>query len=103
MATIVVNKPDHIEFKNVTTSEAVDNAPTVLAQAGNWEVAAGRGEAGVMFDVYGTAAPILTPADARKLAKWLNRAADELEGTRKKSNKNKQHWHYEDDADENTY
>lgn len=103
MATIVVNQPDHIEFKNVTPGEAVDNAPTVLAQAGNWEITDGRGEAGVMFDVYGSAAPILTPADARKLAKWLNRAADELEGSRKKSNKSKQHRHYEDDSDDNAY
>lgn len=103
MATVVVNKPDHIEFKNVTPGEAVDNAPTVLAQAGSWEVAVGRGEAGVMFDVYGSAAPLLTPADARKLAKWLNRAADDLEGTRKKYNKNKQHRHYEDDSDDNAY
>jgi len=103
VATIVVNQPDHIEFKNVTAGETVDNAPTVLAQAGNWEITAGRGEAGVMFDVYGSAAPILTPVDARKLAKWLNRAADELEGSRKKPNKSKQRRHYEDDSDDNAY
>lgn len=102
MATVIVNKPEHIEFKNVTASESVENAPTFTAQAGNWETTSGRGEPGIVVDVFGSAAPILTSADARKLAKWLNRAADDLEGEHKKNNKHKQHRHYESD-DEHTY
>lgn len=105
MATVVVNKPDHIEFTNIAPSPAaIEQAPTLVVQAGNWETTGGgRGEAGIIFEAYGVELPILTPADARKLAKWLNRAADELEGVHKKSNKHKQQRHYELDDDENTY
>lgn len=102
MSTIVVNKPDHIEFKNITANEPAAHAPTLTVQAGNWETTSGRGEAGIVVDIFGPEAPILTPADARKLANWLNRAAADLEGTHKKNNKHKQGRHYESD-DDNTY
>jgi hypothetical protein len=102
VATVVVNKPDQIEFKNIKANAPPADAPTLTVQAGNWETADGSTEAGVVVDVYGPEAPILTPADARKLAKWLTRAADELEGTHKKNNKHKHYRHYEPD-DDNTY
>lgn len=104
MATVVVNKPDQIEFTNITPTVAGEEPPTLTVQAGNWQTATGgRGETGIVFDAYGTELPILTPNDARKLAKWLNRAADDLEGGHKKNNKNKQHRHYELDDDDNMY
>lgn len=102
MATIVVNKPDQIEFKNISTTSPAADAPTLTVQSGSWATAGGRGELGIVFDAYGQEAPILTPVDARKLSKWLARAADELEGTHTKPNKHKQHRHYELD-DDNIY
>jgi hypothetical protein len=101
VATVVVNSLNHIEFRNVNAAKAQNDSPTVSFQAGEW-AAENHVEAGIVVDVYGPEAPILTSADARKLAKWLNRAADELEGTHKKNNKHKQRRHYESD-DDNTY
>lgn len=76
------------------------SSPTLVVQAGSWQ-AGDHDEAGIVFDVGGDEAPLLTPVDARKLAKWLTRAADELEGTGvdKKKHKSKRHWG-EDDDDE---
>lgn len=95
MATIVKNTPDHIEFKNITPS---DSSPTLSVQAGDWETSAG-GETGVVFDVFGDQPPLLSPNEARKLAKWLERAATALDG-KKPDKKHKHHRSgYEDDDD----
>lgn len=88
MATVVVNKPDHIEFSNVNTAKAPADSPTVSFQAGDWD-AENYTEAGIVVDVFGSQLPLLSPADARKLAKWLVRAADDLEGV--KSDKKRKH------------
>lgn len=79
MATVVVNRPDHLEFKNIKSAAAPDDSPTIVFQAGDWD-ADGHTESGIVVDVFGAQLPLLAPADARKLAKWLNRAADELDG-----------------------
>lgn len=89
MATVVVNTPDHIEFKNVTAAaKAQDDSPTVSFQAGDWD-AGSHTESGITVDVFGSQLPLLSPTDARKLAKWLNRAADGLEGV--KADKKRKH------------
>lgn len=95
MATVAVNTSNHIEFRNITSSVPTADQPTLVVQAGNWS-ASSHTEAGVIFDVYGDQAPILTPADARKLAKWLARAADDLED-KKPEKKGKQKYRHEDD------
>lgn len=103
MATVVVNKPHVIEFKNLDPSLKADEVPTFIAQAGIWQTHDNAGEeTGIVLDVSGNAAPLLTPTDARKLARWLTRAADELEGTRtdKKQKKSRRHWGEEDDDDQ---
>lgn len=102
MATVVANTPDLIEFKNILAGTDPKESPTVVVQAGNWD-AGGHSESGIVIDVYGNQAPLLTPADARKLAKWLNKAAEELDCT--KSNKRPGHKqrHYEDEDDDNNY
>lgn len=98
MATVVVNQPDHIEFKNVTaTVKTQDDSPTVSFQAGDWD-AGSHTESGITVDVFGSQLPLLSPTDARKLAKWLNRAADELEGV-KADKKRKQRPRHEEDDD----
>lgn len=101
MATVVVNKPDHIEFKNVIAADAVADAPTVVFQSGEW-ASNGRAETGIAVDVFGAQLPLLLPADARKLAKWLNRAADELDGSNAKK-KRKQHPQRDEEENDRFY
>lgn len=96
MATVVVNKPDHLEFTNIKSAASPDDSPTIVFQVGDWD-AAGHTESGIIVDVFGEQLPLLAPADARKLAKWLNRAADELDGG--KTDK-KQKYHPRRDVEE---
>jgi len=95
VATVIVNLPDVIKLSNRTTGLDEKTAPTVVMQLGDWD-AGDHVEYGILIDVYGNEAPILTAADARKLSKWLVRAADELDGS-KKPNKNKKRSRSEDD------
>ena len=97
MATVVVNKPDHIEFKNVNAAKPPDAAPTVSLQSGDWD-AEKYTEAGIVIDVYGAQLPLLSPTDARKLAKWLVRAADDLEGVKSDKKRKRRPREEEDDA-----
>ena len=98
MATVVVNNADLIEFRNIAPQSSAASAPTLVVQAGSWQ-AGDHDETGIVFDVGGDEAPLLTPVDARKLAKWLTKAADELEGVSadKKKNKSKRHWDEDDE------
>lgn len=97
MATIAVNEADNIQFVNVSAN--AKESPTLIIQAGDWENG-GTMEPGVVFDVFGAQAPILTTNDARKLAKWLNRAADSLDGVKNNDKKRKTRNHYETDENE---
>lgn len=98
MATIAVNTPDSIQFVNAENGQIKD-APTLSVQAGDWQVGP-HVEAGVLVDVTGTDAPMLTANDARKLAKWLIRAADQLDGVKNSEKKRKHKQHYEQDEDD---
>lgn len=100
MATVVVNTPDHIEFKNVIAVKNPDDSPTVSFQAGDWD-AGSHTESGITVDVFGAQLPLLSPTDARKLAKWLNRAADELEGV--KADKKRKHRPRREEDDDNSF
>jgi len=97
VATVVVNKPDHIEFSNVNAAKSPVDSPTVSFQAGEWD-ADNYTEAGIVIDVFGAQLPLLSPTDARKLAKWLVRAADDLEGV--KSDKKRKHRPRQEEDDE---
>lgn len=98
MATIVVNTPDHVEFKNLVVGQPPATVPTLVVQTGVWDMTAGGQEPGVIFDVTGAEIPLLTAADARKLSRWLARAADSLDGGSKKSDKGKRHYDSDDDG-----
>lgn len=98
VATLTVNSVDTIQFVN-TDPQAVQDSPTLLVQSGIWG-ADGREESGVIFDVSGNQTPLLTPQDARKLAKWLTRAADAMDGVKHSDKKHKARRHYETDDDE---
>lgn len=97
MATLVENNPTAIQFVNV--EQGTKNAPTLTVQAGDWD-AGDHVESGIVFDTFGNQAPMLTAADARKLAKWLQRAADDVEGVKHSDKKHKARHHYEEDDDD---
>jgi hypothetical protein len=97
VSTVVVNKPDHIEFKNITSAQSPADSPTVSFQSGDWD-AGNHTETGIVVDVFGAQLPLLSPADARKLAKWLTRAADEIDGC-KSAKKRKPRYEPDDDSD----
>ena len=104
MATVVVNRPDLIEFKNISGSAPTDKPPTLNVQAGIWQIDDNTDEAGIVFEISGNNAPLLNAADARKLARWLTRAADDLEGAaEKKKQKPKRQRAYDDNEDEYPY
>jgi hypothetical protein len=99
VATVVVNTADTIEFSDVTLADK-DKRPTLSVQVGEWEIE-NKVDAGVVVDVFGSHSPVLTSNDARKLSKWLMRAADILDGVKNSAKKNRPRQHYEvDDADE---
>lgn len=105
MANLRINTPDEIEFQNFRPGVAADNLPYMSAQLGDWEIGASV-EAGVVIDSGGSSSypPILSANDARKLAKWLNRAADVLDNSDNSAKKrNKKRSHYADDDDTEQY
>jgi hypothetical protein len=94
VATVTKNTADCVEFQNFAPSDA----PTLLVSAGDWQTNSGGHETGLVFDVFGAQAPILSPDDARKLARWLERAAAFLDG-KKPEKKHKQKYRSDDDED----
>lgn len=103
MATLHINTADTIEFKNIRPALQAKDYPFISAQLGDWEIA-DKLEPGIVIDAVGTDKYplILSANDARKLSKWLNRAADALDGTAAPSKQNKKRAHYEED-DNNQY
>jgi len=103
VATMSQNDDDSISFVNFQADHDPKNLPTLTVQAGEWDSGDGFA-AGFTFLVTGPVTPLLTPADARKLARWLQRLADALEGTKKASdNKKKRKRHYDDDDDDENF
>jgi len=100
VASLTVNNPQTIEFVNLLGADAEN--PTLNVQAGEWS-ANSSSMSGIVFDVFGEQAPLLTSSDARKLAKWLTRAADSLEGVKNSGKKNKPRRHYNEADDLDNY
>lgn len=100
MAITTINTADTLEFRTSLPGAPKDPPPYVSIQLGTWELAT-KTESGIIIDSGGDTnySPVLSAADARKLAKWLSRAADEMEGISTKKNSKKKH-HYEEDDDE---
>lgn len=96
MARVVVNLPENIVFAN---SDFAENTPTLSLQSGVWgdDVQA---EAGIVFEVYGEAPPLLSTHDVKKLIRWLTQAVEALDGNTKNGKKQKHRHHYGDDDDE---
>lgn len=100
MATVLMNTAYEIVFANQNIGQKAEDNPTVKVIAGDWQ-ADGAVETGVVVEVYGDQFPILTAVDARKLSKWLARAADALENVKPQKKKGNTRQHYEtDDSDD---
>lgn len=98
MATVLINTPEEIGFCNSAVNVKKEEIPTLKAIASDWDTGDGV-ESGIVFEIYGAQFPILTANDARKLSKWLARAADTLENV--KPQKKKSLPHYEPEDEEN--
>lgn len=100
MATVLTNTAYEIAFANQNPKQKTEENPTVKVIAGDWETGDAV-EPGIVIEVYGSQFPILTATDARKLSKWLSRAADLLEDVRPQKKKGQTRQHYEaDDTDD---
>lgn len=100
MATVVVNSADTIQFVNIGSSAGSDG-PTLLMQAGDWQND-NHVESGIVVDVIGGEMPILTADNARKLARWLQRAADAIDGV-KSTNKKRHRSSYNEDEEDDDF
>lgn len=98
MASVVVNSADTIQFVNVSGKD-IKNDPTLIIQAGDWETGDSV-ETGITFDVFGAQPPILTTANVRKLAQWLTKTADLLDGVKPAKKKHSKPRYEEDDPDD---
>lgn len=99
MATVLRNTADEIVFCNSAADKKPADAPTLKAILGDWETG-NAVEPGIVFETYGDQFPMLTAADARKLSKWLTRAADALEDVKPQKKKGSGKPHYESDDDD---
>jgi hypothetical protein len=79
MSSIINQTADLFELKSVEKAQDGAETSTLLAEAGAWNSPSGK-QSGVSVTVYGDLSPLLSTGEARKFAKWLLRAADELEG-----------------------
>jgi len=101
VATITQNTAETIEFTEVRPNVPTSDLPFLLVQLGDWDLN-GKSESGIIIDSSGPEIlpTVLSANNARKLAKWLNRAADQLDETQNvKTPKKRQH--YEQDDEEN--
>lgn len=102
MATVLTNTPDEIVFCNSAVDKKKDDIPTLKAIAGDWETGTSL-EPGIVFETYGAQFPILTATDARKLSKWLSRAADMLEDVKPQKKKGTNKPRYDTDDEDDNY
>lgn len=100
MAIIVANTPDGIEFRDAQTIKE-KNAAFVSAQLGEWECNS-RVDTGIVVDSSGLDVPpvVMSANNARKLSKWLARAADQLDAINGVKPAKKRQYYEQDDDNE---
>lgn len=99
MATVAINSPDIIQFVNIS-GQKTSGDPTIIFQSGEWGTDK-HSESGIVVDVSGEQLPLLDASNARKLARWLERAADALDGVKHHNNKKRsKHFYAEDENDD---
>lgn len=89
-----------LELINPVTVQNEEDRPMLLLEVGLWKTQDGN-KSGISVSTFGELAPIIEPQDARRLAKWLLAAADELSGEKKQKDRKgprRAHWDDEDDA-----
>lgn len=102
MSDIKKNLPTIFELVNAC-EDAKDNPPTLLLSAGIWKTEKGD-KSGISISAFGEFDPLVEPQDARRLAKWLLAAADDLSGEKKqKERKNNKKPRYDDEDDRYSY
>lgn len=100
MSPIVHNARDIFEVRNAVPVPEGEDPPTMLAELGDWRTPQGQ-VSGVVVSTFGNVAPILSANEARKFGRWLQKAADELEGggqTRDRPGSKRSHYEQDDDA-----
>jgi hypothetical protein len=100
VATITINTAAEIEFKELLPGVPVTDLPFLIAQSGNWEFD-GKSATGVIIDGSRLDEPptVLTSDNARKLAKWLIKAADTLDTAESRGVKKKRTYYEQDDEE----
>lgn len=96
MTTIVKSDDDSISFVNFQSQKS---DPTLRVQAGDWDFD-GAFSTGFTFLVTGSMTPLLSPDHARKLARWLQKQADYLDGVNSNANKKKKKKRFVEEDDE---
>jgi len=99
VSDIKICTEDVFELRNPANPPPGEDPPTLLLEAGIWTTADGK-KSGISVSAFGELAPLLEPRDAKRLAKWLENAADILSGEKKKHNDRKgpkKRRDYEDD------
>lgn len=100
MSPIVHNERDIFEARNAVPVREGEDPPTLLAELGNWRTPQGL-VSGVSVSTFGEVAPVLSAIEARKFAKWLHKAADDMEGgnnQRARPGAKRSHYEQDDDA-----
>lgn len=98
MSDIKTSTGDLFELVNPIQVREGEDPPTLLMEMGIWKTPDGTNKSGISVSTFGELSPLVEPQDARRLAKWLLAAADELCGEKKP--KRPKRPRYEDD-DEN--
>lgn len=96
---------DFIFFANRAAQPEDANLPALVVEFGELSDADSQPLSGVIFSIEGDYSPVLSSRDARKLSKWLDRAADSLDGisASPKGKKKRRHKYDEEDEDDYAY
>lgn len=84
MSDIKICTEDMFELRNPRAVPQGEDPPTLLLEAGTWNTGDGQ-KSGISVSAFGEFAPLIEPRDAKRLAKWLEAAADLLSGEKKKN------------------
>lgn len=96
---IVTNEVDIFELRNDVPVPEGEERPTLLLESGTWNTKQGT-ISGISVSTFGDVSPLVSPTEARKLAKWLQRAAEELEGDARKPRPGSKRSHYDLDEED---
>lgn len=94
------NSDVYISFVNRHKNFSEDDTPRLIVESGQFEHTDGTVISGVTFVTEGVLVPLLTAKEARKLSKWLDRAADQIDGIKSSASRKKRRHEYDEDDDD---